>query len=97
MLDLSWGQDEAFAAEGFCGDRPCLLQWKSSVVRRWFWEIWLYEVKVLSFGFLVSSCKTRNPKPVSHYPAFNWIAIDVGFVDGCCGFDIVFPRKVILR
>ena len=22
---------------------------------------------------------------------------DVGFVDGCGGFDIVFPRKVILR
>ena len=61
----------------------------------------LGDMVVLSEGseFLILGFQLQNPKPQTRLslPVFNWIAIDVGFVDGCGGFDIVFPRKVILR
>jgi hypothetical protein len=41
--------------------------------------------------------QNQNPETRLSLPVFNLIAIDVGFVDGCGGFDLVIPRKVILR
>ena len=55
------------------------------------------ELEDVKVDELVGFSSTIEPEPRLSLPVFNWIAIDVGFVDGCGGFDIVFPRKVILR
>ena len=55
------------------------------------------ELEDVKVDELVGYSSTIEPKTRLSLPVFNWIAIDVGFVDGCGGFDLVITRKVILR
>ena len=66
------------------------LQWLGGGFERYGYLKWRFRVS--DFWFPVAKPETHLSLPV-----FNWIAIDVCFVDGCGGFDLVIPRKVILR